>query len=199
MCLWRSSGYTLWIGIFLLLKARALLGHESPAQRGCHGNWFIYLWCSKNWSGPTPRLERFNVTIDILLAGLASKLVRGKRIYWSPTKQGQTRAGICSPGKTWHTIVDQAYDGQRYRVHQVEDKVEPIVYLGIDEGAGVDDLHIVGWCTTRVLTFPFTPPPNCKRLPSHTGQEQACSRITRLFVTMPKMAQYTGKWLLPAP
>ena len=150
----------LWIGIFLLLKARALLGHESPAQRGCHGNWFIYLWCSKNWSGPTPRLERFNVTIDILLAGLASKLVRGKRIYWSPTKQGQTRAGICSPGKTWHTIVDQAYDGQHYRVHQVEDKVEPIVYLGLDEGAGVDDLHIVGWCTTRVLTFPFTPPPS---------------------------------------
>ena len=35
---------------------------------------------------------------------------------------------------------------------------------------------------------------NCKRLPSHTGQEQACTRITRLivrsFVTMPKMAQY---------
>ena len=40
----------------------------------------------------------------------------------------------------------------------------------------------------------------CKRLPSHTGQEQACSRISRfrsfvcLFVTMPTMAQYTGKW-----
>ena len=36
----------------------------------------------------------------------------------------------------------------------------------------------------------------CKRLPSHTGQEQACTRITWLvvclFVTMPKMAQYTG-------
>ena len=46
-------------------------------------------------------------------------------------------------------------------------------------------------------------PAFCKRLPSHTGQGQACSRITRLFVrlfvTMPKMAQYTGKWLLPAP
>ena len=47
----------------------------------------------------------------------------------------------------------------------------------------------------------------CKRLPSHTGQGQACTRITWLFVrsfvclfvTMPKMAQYTGKWLLPAP
>ena len=43
----------------------------------------------------------------------------------------------------------------------------------------------------------------CKRLPSHTGQEQACSRITwlfvRLFVTMPKMAQYTGIWMLTAP
>ena len=36
-----------------------------------------------------------------------------------------------------------------------------------------------------------------------TGQEQACSRITRLFgrsfVTMPKMAQYTGKWVFTAP
>ena len=44
---------------------------------------------------------------------------------------------------------------------------------------------------------------DCKRLPSHTGQEQACTRITRLFgcsfVTMPKMAQYRGKWLLTAP
>ena len=42
----------------------------------------------------------------------------------------------------------------------------------------------------------------CKRLPSHTGQEQACSRITQLVlvvVTMPKMAQYTGKWLFTAP
>ena len=40
----------------------------------------------------------------------------------------------------------------------------------------------------------------CKRLPSHTGQEQACSRINRLvvhsFVTMPKMAQFARKWLL---
>ena len=42
-----------------------------------------------------------------------------------------------------------------------------------------------------------------KRLPSHTGQEQACTKITRLFVrsfvTLPKMAQYAGKWLLTAP
>ena len=39
----------------------------------------------------------------------------------------------------------------------------------------------------------------CKRLPSHTGQDQACSRFTwlfvwlLLFVTMPKMAEYTDK------
>ena len=37
----------------------------------------------------------------------------------------------------------------------------------------------------------------CKRLPSHTGQEQACTRITWLFgwlvVTMPKMGEYTEK------
>ena len=26
-------------GVQAWLKARALLGHESPAQRGCHGNW----------------------------------------------------------------------------------------------------------------------------------------------------------------
>ena len=43
----------------------------------------------------------------------------------------------------------------------------------------------------------------CKRLPTHIGQEQACSRITwlfvRSFVNMPKMAQYKGKWLLTAP
>ena len=37
-----------------------------------------------------------------------------------------------------------------------------------------------------------------------TDQEQACTRITWLFgrlfvVTMPKMAKYTGKWLLTAP
>ena len=35
-----------------------------------------------------------------------------------------------------------------------------------------------------------------------TGQEQACTRITRLFgcsvITMPKMTQYTGKWLPPS-
>ena len=36
-----------------------------------------------------------------------------------------------------------------------------------------------------------------------TGQEQACTRITWLFVclvvTTPKMAQYTGKWWLSVP
>ena len=37
-----------------------------------------------------------------------------------------------------------------------------------------------------------------------TGQEQACTNITWLFVclfdvTMPKMAQYTGKWMFSAP
>ena len=30
------------------------------------------------------------------------------------------------------------------RIYQVEDKVKPIIYLGLDEGAGVDDLDIVG-------------------------------------------------------
>ena len=43
----------------------------------------------------------------------------------------------------------------------------------------------------------------CKRLSSDTGQEQACSWINQLFVwlfvTMAKMAQNTGKWLLTAP
>ena len=37
-----------------------------------------------------------------------------------------------------------------------------------------------------ILRFIVNTMGNCKRLPSHTGQEQACSRITRLFVTMPK-------------
>ena len=30
------------------------------------------------------------------------------------------------------------------RIYQVEDKVKPIIYLGLDDGAGVDDLDIVG-------------------------------------------------------
>ena len=42
-----------------------------------------------------------------------------------------------------------------------------------------------------------------KRLPSQTDQEQTCSRITRMVicssVTMPKVAQNSGKWSLPAP
>ena len=40
----------------------------------------------------------------------------------------------------------------------------------------------------------------CKRLLSHPGQERACTRIIGcLLGTMPKMAQYTGKWLLLSP
>ena len=58
----------------------------------------------------------------------------------------------CSPGKT---IVDQAYDGQHYKVHQVEDKVEPIIFLGLDEGAGVDDLDIVGLMHHQSLDVPL--------------------------------------------
>ena len=39
-----------------------------------------------------------------------------------------------------------------------------------------------------------------KRLLSHPGQERACTRIIGcLLGTMPKMAQYTGKWLLLSP
>ena len=37
----------------------------------------------------------------------------------------------------------------------MEDKVEPIVYLGLDEGAGVDDLHIVGLMHHQSLDVPL--------------------------------------------
>ena len=30
------------------------------------------------------------------------------------------------------------------RIYQVEDKVKPKIYHGLDEGAGIDDLDIVG-------------------------------------------------------
>ena len=33
---------------------------------------------------------------------------------------------------------------QIYRVDQAEDKVKPILHVGLDEGAGVDDLDILG-------------------------------------------------------
>ena len=46
--------------------------------------------------------------------------------------------------KTIGSVVDQGDDGSSYRVHQTEDKVEPIIHLGLDEGAGVDDLDILG-------------------------------------------------------
>ena len=42
----------------------------------------------------------------------------------------------------------------------MEDKVEPIIYLGLDEGAGVDDLYIVGLMYHQSLGVPFTPPPS---------------------------------------
>ena len=37
----------------------------------------------------------------------------------------------------------------------MEDKVEPIVYLGLDEGAGVDDLDIVGLMHHQSLGVPL--------------------------------------------
>ena len=45
---------------------------------------------------------------------------------------------------------------------------------------------------------------HCKRLPSHIGQEQACSRITRLFVRSfvrhhAQNGPIQRKWLLTAP
>ena len=52
------------------------------------------------------------------------------------------------------------YDGQRYRVHQVEDKVEPIIYLGLDEGADVNDLDIVGLMHHHSLDVSRRPPPS---------------------------------------
>ena len=70
------------------------------------------------------------------------------------------------------------------------------------EEASVAVVH----CCTRLSTdknINQNITPFCKRLPSHTGEEQACTRITWLvvclFVTMPKMAQCTGKWFLTAP
>ena len=42
----------------------------------------------------------------------------------------------------------------------MEDKVEPIVYLGIDEGAGVDDLDIVGLMHHHSLDVFLPPPPS---------------------------------------
>ena len=40
----------------------------------------------------------------------------------------------------------------------MKDKVEPIVYLGLDEGAGVDDIHIVGLLHHQSLDVPLRYP-----------------------------------------
>ena len=37
------------------------------------------------------------------------------------------------------------------------------------------------WFNSKILIQSKRTIPNCKRLPSHTGQEHACTRITRLF------------------
>ena len=37
----------------------------------------------------------------------------------------------------------------------MDDKVEPIVYLGLDEGAGADDLDIVGLMHHQSLDVPL--------------------------------------------
>ena len=41
----------------------------------------------------------------------------------------------------------------------MEDKVEPVIYLGLDEGAGVDDLDIVGLMHHQSLDVSLPPPP----------------------------------------
>ena len=47
----------------------------------------------------------------------------------------------------------------------MEDKVEPINYLGLDEGAGVDDLDIVGLMHHQSLDVSLTPPPSGQQTP----------------------------------
>ena len=42
----------------------------------------------------------------------------------------------------------------------MEDKVEPINYLGLDEGAGADDLDIVGLMHHQSLDVSLPPPPS---------------------------------------
>ena len=41
----------------------------------------------------------------------------------------------------------------------MEEKVEPVIYLGLDEGAGVDDLDIVGLMHHQSLDVSLPPPP----------------------------------------
>ena len=79
---------------------------------------------------------------------------------WSEERGSTGRQPNSSPGKTWHIIIDQAYDGQRCRVHQVEDNVEPIIYLSLNEGSGVHDLDIVGLMHHHCLNFSLPPPPS---------------------------------------
>ena len=42
----------------------------------------------------------------------------------------------------------------------MKEKVEPIIYLGLDEGAGVDDLDIVGLMHHQSLDVSLPPPPS---------------------------------------
>ena len=48
---------------------------------------------------------------------------------------------------------------QIYRVDQAEDKVEPILHVGLDEGAGVDDLDILGLVDHHSLLIVVLLPP----------------------------------------
>ena len=63
---------------------------------------------------------------------------------------------------------------------------------------GVIKTHLASWhLFTKTVAGKIR---YCKRLLSHPGQERACTRIIGcLLGTMPKMAQYTGKWLLLSP
>ena len=47
----------------------------------------------------------------------------------------------------------------------MEDKVEPVIYLGLDEGAGVDDLDIVGLMHHQSLYVSLPPPPSGQQTP----------------------------------
>ena len=47
----------------------------------------------------------------------------------------------------------------------MEDKVEPLIYLGLDEGAGVDDLDIVGLMHHQSLYVSLPPPPSGQQTP----------------------------------
>ena len=47
----------------------------------------------------------------------------------------------------------------------MEDKVEPINYLGLDEGAGADDFDIVGLMHHQSLDVSLPPPPSGQQTP----------------------------------